>query len=159
MFLLSSRQDMESKCQNELVLKYHCSGKQSLFFHYWDYLMYIWCNNWQSIIDGVEKICWRIKYNFRNLWVSSCLLELLSVKSLRMTGRNDSAQCRASKSTILFVIEQVFITSHVWNSIGVRLLENTTYEPHEWISFKTNSKMQNFSLESWHFNFFEIKTL
>ena len=46
----------ESKCQNELFLKYHFSGNQCLCFHYWDYLTNFWRNNWRSIIDVVERL-------------------------------------------------------------------------------------------------------
>ena len=31
--------------------KHHC-----LRFHYWDFLTNIWCNNWRSIIDVVERL-------------------------------------------------------------------------------------------------------
>ena len=31
--------------------KHHC-----LCFCYWDYLTNFWCNNWQSIVDGVERL-------------------------------------------------------------------------------------------------------
>ena len=30
---------------------------QSLSFHYWEYLTNFWRNNWRSIIDVVERLC------------------------------------------------------------------------------------------------------
>ena len=33
---------------------------QCLCFHYWDYLTNFWQNNWQSIIDAVERLCYNV---------------------------------------------------------------------------------------------------
>ena len=41
------------------VLSRRQQKNQSLCFHYWDFLTNFWCNNWRSIIDVVEKICYR----------------------------------------------------------------------------------------------------
>ena len=42
----------EIKCKNEVET-------QSVCFQYWDYLTNFWRNNWQSIIDVVERLCFR----------------------------------------------------------------------------------------------------
>ena len=44
---------------------------QSLCFHYWDYLTNFWRNNWQSIIDVVERL------TCRTIAVDSFLLQKL----------------------------------------------------------------------------------
>ena len=33
-------------------------NQQYLCFHYWDYLTNFWRNNWWSIIDGEERLCY-----------------------------------------------------------------------------------------------------
>ena len=33
--------------------KHHC-----FCFHYWDFLTNFWCNNWRSIFDIVERLCY-----------------------------------------------------------------------------------------------------
>ena len=55
---------------NYIFLRYHFSGNTSSF-HYWDYLMNFWRNNWRSIIDVVEGLClrhlyydWKLKNRF-----------------------------------------------------------------------------------------------
>ena len=47
---------------------------QSLCFHYWDYLMNVWCTNWQSIIDLVEKLCYNNIFRSPNIIQSTKFL-------------------------------------------------------------------------------------
>ena len=40
-------------------MKYYFSGNTILYvFHYWNYLTNVWRNNWRSIIDVVERLCY-----------------------------------------------------------------------------------------------------
>ena len=79
----------ELKCQNELFLKYHFSGNTSVFlfcFYYCDYLTNFWRNNWQSIIDMVERLSfWLIQVwedLFMNLYFLLNIFFLQKVKLL-----------------------------------------------------------------------------
>ena len=57
----------ELKCQNELFLKYHFSGNTSFY----DFITeIIWRNNWQSIIDVVERLGYRFTSNYTPIDVS-----------------------------------------------------------------------------------------
>ena len=74
---------------------------QSLNFHYWDYLTNFWRNNWQSIIDVVERlgfwltsILWRLstaKQQQPTLWIWRSLAVLCSI----------TKECLSSYGTLL----------------------------------------------------------
>ena len=42
------------------ILSWRQQKHQCLCFHYWDYLTNFWHNNWRSIIDVVERLCFSV---------------------------------------------------------------------------------------------------
>ena len=46
------------------VLSWRQQKHQCLCFHYWDYLTSFWWNNWRSIIDVTERLCFHGKKKF-----------------------------------------------------------------------------------------------
>jgi hypothetical protein len=47
------------------VLSWRQQRHKCLCFHYWDFLTNFWRNNWRSIFDVVERLCYRFEMVFR----------------------------------------------------------------------------------------------
>ena len=73
---------------------------QCLCFHYWDFLTNFWCNNWRSIFDVVERLCYWLdfltkKHHFFPLNAQVCVfMPNLHVKSWRVSNLFLRAQKR-----------------------------------------------------------------
>ena len=57
-----------------------------LCFHYWDFLTNFWRNNWQSMFDFVERLCFSVisdrrpkRFRFKNGSSIQCLLAITSL--------------------------------------------------------------------------------
>ena len=81
----------ELRCQNELIFL-----KTPIFvFHYQDYLINFWCNNWWSIIEIVEILCFCLAH-FGTNWTRSLHNELISLRN------KTSRTCPVPRDKILF---------------------------------------------------------
>ena len=64
---MSSRRNMNQNAKTNYFWNFiSLELPQSFCFHYWDYMTNFWRNNWQSIIDAVEKLCYNV-LNFAGL--------------------------------------------------------------------------------------------